>query len=223
MKTSGIKKHVPNMMSSFRIIGAIALPFLAWKSWEIEITLPFIDKTFPNVPIVWMITFLVLIFTDMFDGKLARKFKAESELGAILDAIGDVLTIAIGGTICFVLFVRDSLETWRFWLYVGIMVLCVLNEVLVYMLAKIYHGKGNTVHTYYQKSFAVYCYASVFFWAFLRTIPVWSISLLLAISIFATIDESIYVIRTAEYDVDFKGHGFEKYKKRENASNGDLT
>jgi hypothetical protein len=41
---------------------------------------------------------------------------------------------------------------------------------------------------------------------------------MLAINIYATIDESVYCARTAEYNVDFKGHGFEKYKKRESAA-----
>jgi hypothetical protein len=111
-------------------------------------------------------------------------------------------------------FVGDNLETWQFWLYVGMMVVTVLNKVLVFILAQIYHGKGNMVHTYFQKIFAAGCYVFIFFWAFLRTIPVWSISSLLAINIYATIDECIYCIRTAEYNVDFKGHGLEKYKKR---------
>jgi hypothetical protein len=54
----------------------------------------------------------------------------------------------------------------------------------------------------------------IFFWAFLRTIPAWSIYFMLAVNIYATIDESIYCVNAAEYNVDFKGHGFEKYKRR---------
>jgi len=214
----GIKKHVPNIISCYRIVGALALPFLARESWEITVVLPFIDKTFSNVPIVWLIAFIILPCTDKLDGILARRFKVESEIGANLDAIGDILSIAIGVTICIALFVRDTLEPWQFRFYVGILILCVFNEFLVAMLSKIFHGKANTAHTYFQKSFAVGCYVSVIFWAFTRTIPLWSISLLLAINLYATIDESIYNIRTAQYSVDFKGHGFEKYKKRERAA-----
>jgi len=213
-KASGFKKHIPNIVSCIRIIGAFALPFLTWKSWEINITLPFIDKTFFNVPIVWIIAYSVLLCSDKLDGTLARILKAESELGAALDSLGDVVVLVMGATICFVSFVGDALEPWQFWLYVGMMVTTVLNKVLVFILAKKYHGKGNMVHTYFQKSFAIGCYVFIFFWAFLRTIPLWSISLLLAINIYATIDESLYCIRAEEYNVDFKGHGFEKYKKK---------
>jgi CDP-diacylglycerol--glycerol-3-phosphate 3-phosphatidyltransferase len=213
--TSGLKKHLPNIISWIRIIGAFALPFLAWKSWEINFSLPFINKTFSNVPIVWIIVYLILLSTDKLDGTLARKIKAETDLGAALDSIGDVLVLVMGATLCFVKFVGDNLETWQFWLYVGMMGVTVFNKVLVFILAQIYHGKGNMVHTYFQKLFAVSCYVGIFFWALLRTIPEWSICFMLAVNIYATIDESIYCIRTAEYNVDFKGHGFEKYKKRE--------
>ncbi|MDR0497746.1 MAG: CDP-alcohol phosphatidyltransferase family protein [Treponema sp.] len=211
---SGLKKHLPNIVSCVRIAGTFSLPFLMRESWEIKIPLPLIEKTYSNIPIVWIIAYLILLCSDKLDGTLARKLKAESALGAALDSIGDVVVLVMGATLCFVRFVRDSLETWQFWLYVGMMVLCVLNKLFVFILAKIYHGKGNMVHTYFQKAFAAGCYVGIFFWAFLRTIPEWSIYSLLAINVYATVDESIYCIRSAEYNVDFKGHGFEKYNNR---------
>jgi len=214
LKATGLKKHLPNIISCIRMAGAFSLPFLMWKSWEIEITLPLIDKTFSNIPIIWIIAYLTLLCSDKIDGTLARRLNAESELGAALDSIGDVLVLVMGATLCFVRFVGDSLTAWQFWLYVGMMVFTVINKVLVFILAQIFHGKGNMVHTYFQKTFAAGCYVFIFFWAFLRTIPVWSICSLLVINLYATVDESIYCIRAAEYNVDFKGHGFEKYQKR---------
>ena len=189
-----------------------------WESWEIDLTLPFINRTFVNVPIVWIIVYLVLLSTDKIDGTLARMLKAESELGAALDSIGDLLILVMAATLCFTNFVRDNLEDWQFWLYFGMMITTVLNKFLVFMLAKVYHGKGNMVHTYPQKTFAIGCYVGIFFWAFLRTIPLWTITSLLIINIYATIDESLYCIRSAEYNVDFKGHGLEKYQKRQAAA-----
>lgn len=215
-RAAGFKKYLPNIISCIRITGTFSLLFLMRKSWEIKIAVPFIDKNYPNVPVVWIIAYLILLSSDKLDGTLARKLKAESELGAALDSIGDVLVLVMGATLCFVKFVGDNLETWQFWLYVGMMAVTVLNKVLVFILAQVYHGKGNMVHTYFQKTFAAGCYVAIFFWAFLRTIPEWSIYSLLIINIYATIDESIYCINAAEYNVDFKGHGFEKYRKRQN-------
>ena len=211
---SPFKKNLPNMVSCFRIIGAFSLPFLMRESWEVDITLPLVNAVFPNVPVVWIIVYLILLSTDKLDGSLARWLKAESKLGAALDSLADVVVLVMGATLCFVGFVGDSLETWQFWLYVGMMVLTVLNKVLVFIIAAKYHGKGNMVHTFYQKTFAAGCYVAIFFWAFLRTIPLWSITALLVINIYATIDEIVYCVRTKEYDVDFKGHGFEKYERR---------
>jgi CDP-diacylglycerol--glycerol-3-phosphate 3-phosphatidyltransferase len=207
-----IKKQMPNILSCIRIAGAFSLPFLTRKSWEAEIALPLIGKTFSNVPLVWIIVYLILLCSDKLDGTLARKLNAESELGAALDTIGDVLVLAIGATCCFVFFVRDNLGTRQFWIYVGMMVTAVLSKVLVFMVCKFYFGKGNMIHSYYSKAFAAATYVAIVFWAVLRTIPAWSICSLIAIIIYATIDECVYLSRTAEYNVDFKGHGFEKYK-----------
>jgi phosphatidylglycerophosphate synthase len=148
------------------------------------------------------------------DGTLARRLNAESELGANLDSLGDVLLLVMGATTCFVRFVADQLETWEFWLYVGMMLFTVVNKVIVFMAAKKYHGKGNMAHIYAQKSFAVGCFIAVAYWAFVRNIPAWSIYSLLAVNIYATIDECVYCVRSAEYNIDFKGHGFEKYPLR---------
>jgi len=213
-KASGFKKYLPNILSCIRIAGTFSLPFLMWESWEKAITLPLINKTFYHVPVVWLIVYVILLSSDKLDGTLARKLKAESELGAALDSIGDVLLLVMGATLCFVRFVGDSLETWQFWVYVGIMILCVLNKLLGFILSSIYHGKGNMIHSYFQKTFALGCYIGVFCWAFLRTIPEWSIYSLMAINIYATFDECIYCTHSASYNVDFKGHGFEKYEKR---------
>ena len=207
-------KYIPNILSSIRIIGALALPFLMWESWEKSITLPLIARTFHSVPIVWIVVFITLVCTDKLDGTLARKYKVESALGAALDSIGDALILAMGATLCFTTFVRASLEEWRFALYIGIMIYAVFNRAIVFLFAYIYHGKANATHSFYQKGFAICCYIAVVFWAFLRTVPPWSIYSLVVISIIATVDEGLYCKRAAKYDINFKGHGFEKYERR---------
>ena len=211
---TGFKKYVPNILSWFRIIGSFSLPFLAWKSWDKDLTLPLINNTFFKVPIVWIIVYVILAVSDKFDGTLARKLNAKSELGAALDVYGDAIVLVMGATLCFVHFVADSLETWQFRLYIGLMIFIVLGRAYVFIFSRIYHGKGNMLHSYFQKGFTIFCYIAIFFWAFLRTIPQWSIYFLVAISVYSIIDESIYIVRTEKYDVNFKGHGFEKYEKR---------
>jgi CDP-diacylglycerol--glycerol-3-phosphate 3-phosphatidyltransferase len=156
----------------------------------------------------------ILVLTDKVDGTLARKFKAESNFGAVLDAVGDLILLVMSATLCFVVFAKDQLEPWEFWLYIGMMIFAVVNRFIGFMLAKKYHGTGNMLHSYPQKFLAVCCFIAVAYWAFVRDIPAWSIDSLLLFSTYATTDECIYCIRSSEYNIDFKGHGFEKYPLR---------
>ncbi|MCL2022740.1 MAG: CDP-alcohol phosphatidyltransferase family protein [Oscillospiraceae bacterium] len=212
---TGVKKHLPNIASFTRIFGTLALPFLMWQSWEQTIEFPFREEPFLRVPLVWVVVYLFLVFTDKVDGTLARRLNAESALGAALDAIGDALLLVVGASCVFVVFVRDSLSTWEFWLYVGIMVYCVLLKILVFFITKKYFGEGNMLHSIPHKIFAVLAFLAVAYWAFTRTIAPWSIITLCAIMTYAFIDEWIYLSRSATYNVDFKGHGLEKYPLRE--------
>jgi len=209
---AGIKKYLPNMMSLIRIFGALALPFLMWSSWDL--TLRFAGLTFERVPLIWTAVYLLLVITDSLDGALARRLHAESELGAALDAIGDALILVVGATCVFSKFVYEDLAAWQFWFYVGIMLQCLSDKFIVFAVAKKYFGKGNMLHSVPHKTFAVGAYLTIAYWAFMRTIQLWSILLLWAVMTYAVIDECIYLARAKTYDVDFKGHGFEKYELR---------
>jgi phosphatidylglycerophosphate synthase len=215
-KATGIKKYLPNIASFVRIIGVFSLIPLTQLTMDLG--------SFKAVPLIWIIVDLFLVFTDKVDGTLARKFHAESELGATLDALGDALLIVVGGLCVFIVFVKDALMSVdflgikgfnKFWVCVAIMGFCISTKLLVFSFAAKFHKKGNMLHSYPQKLFALACYLAVPAWAFLRDLPEWSILLLMAINIYATLDECIYCARSAEYDVDFKGHGFEKYPLRE--------
>ena len=210
----GFKRYIPNIVSFIRIFGTLVLPFLMWESWEQTINLPLLGE-FTSVPLAWIIAFLVLALTDRVDGMLARGLGVESELGAVLDAIGDALLLVVGATCVFVTFTRESLTDFQFWFYVFIMLQILSDKFIVYVITKKYFGKGNMLHSIPHKTFAVGAYLALPYWAFVRTLPSWSILLLWAIITYAVIDEIIYLVRSAEYNPDFKGHGFEKYQLRE--------
>jgi phosphatidylglycerophosphate synthase len=90
--------NVPNSMSLFRLITA---PLLAvfWLGLE------------------WRITALVIGtlggITDLFDGIVARKLKQVTELGALIDQLGDL----IFESICFTIAVLTG-EMWVGWLII---------------------------------------------------------------------------------------------------------
>ncbi|MEO0198523.1 MAG: CDP-alcohol phosphatidyltransferase family protein [candidate division WOR-3 bacterium] len=71
-----MKKNLPNLISLLRIV----LSF---------ITLYLLDLGRFGSTLVACILIIFIIFTDFLDGFLARKFNVESEIGAILDIMGD--------------------------------------------------------------------------------------------------------------------------------------
>jgi len=210
---SGIKR-IPNIVSLIRIFGTLLLPFLMWSSWDMTVNVPFFG-TFENVPLIWVIVFLILALTDKLDGTLARRLKAESEFGAVLDTIGDALLLVIGATCVFAYFAFANLSTPEFIFYIFIMLQILSNKIIVFIISKKYFGEGNMIHSIPHKAFAVGAYHAVALWAFVRTITMWSILILWAIVTYAVIDEIIYLRRAKEYNPEFKGHGFEKYELRE--------
>jgi len=212
-QTIGLVRYLPNIVSIFRIIGALALPFLMWESWGVNITLPVLGE-FPSVPVVWIIFFIILVLSDKVDGTLARKLKVESELGALFDAIGDILLLVIG-VFCVILgFARPSFTSFQLWLNIIIVIVILAQKLIVFPATKKYHGEINALHSYPHKAFALLAYILVAYWAFIHALPLWSILFLFAMMVYAVTDEIIYLSRSETYNVDFKGHGFEKYPLR---------
>lgn len=72
-----IKKHIPNVVTSLRIVGTFILIFLQPMS------------------AVFLVVYAFSGFSDVVDGYLARKLKAESELGSKLDSAADLLFYAV--------------------------------------------------------------------------------------------------------------------------------
>ena len=169
---------------------------------------------FKAVPWIWLIVYLFLVFTDSVDGTIARRFNAKSDLGALLDGLGDVVLLVIGVATVLVVFASDSLTDFQTRLYICLLIFCAINRVSMNFVTKKFFGITNMLHSYPQKAFAIGCYIAVAFWAFLRNIPVWSVVVLVSLSIYATIDEVAYCARAEKYDIEFKGHGFQKYELR---------
>ena len=131
-----------------------------------------------------------------------------------MDAFGDTVLLVIAAAIVFVVFAKDSLTDFQSWFYICLLIFCATNKLSMNLYAKIFFGKANMLHSYHQKAFAIGCYIGVGFWAFLRDVPWWSIVFLVSLSLYGAIDEIVYCARAAKYDVDFKGHGFQKYELR---------
>ncbi len=69
-------RHLPNLLSVFRLLSAPVLLVLAWNRLE--------DW--------WLVLLLCSLVSDVADGFIARHLNATSELGAKLDSLGDMAT-----------------------------------------------------------------------------------------------------------------------------------
>jgi cardiolipin synthase len=89
----GLLKYFPNLLSAARLLLA---PYIFWLMWHREY----------GAVLVW---FLLSGITDGVDGWIARRWNAQSRLGAMLDPIGDKLLLS--GSF-LVLAIDGAMEKW---------------------------------------------------------------------------------------------------------------
>ncbi len=123
-----MKKHLANIVSLSRVVGAIAL--FCMKS----ISAPF------------LIVYVLCGFTDLIDGPIARKTNSSSELGATLDTVGDVLTYLALTKIL----IKEKLVPW--WILVWIISAGVLFGICAFV-SKHRFGRLYLPHTWLGKIF----------------------------------------------------------------------
>ena len=145
----------------------------------------------------WML--IVSFFTDSVDGILARKFKANSVLGAKLDSIGDDLTILasiVGLAVAKTEFLKEH------WIIFAIPLCLFFIQVIG---AFIRYGKMSSYHTYLAKIAAIFqgffmCSMFLFenpvYWLFYTTAIITGIEL---------IEEIIIVLVLYEWKTNVRG------------------
>lgn len=104
-------KHIPNILSAFRILLALSFPFVFFG-------------VYPNI-LPAMMVFLTAGATDVIDGFLARRNKWITNLGKVLDPIADKLMQAV---VIVSLTLKELLPLW-------LAVACVIKELCVLIAA----------------------------------------------------------------------------------------
>ena len=166
-KTSGMKR-LPNVISVLRVAGSIGLLFCDVAGW-----------------MFWALYALCGI-SDMVDGWLARRLHAESNTGAILDSVSDILFVA-----CCAIRLSPVLviPTWL-WIWAGIIaIIKIVNQIS----ALIVYKRFCFPHTLANKLTGLLLFLTVpgMFWSL---IPV---STAAAIATFAAVQEG-HFIRTKQ-------------------------
>ena len=166
-KTSGMKR-LPNVISVLRVAGSIGLLFCDVAGW-----------------MFWALYALCGI-SDMVDGWLARRLHAESNIGAILDSVSDILFVACCAIRLSPVFV---IPTWL-WIWAGIIaIIKIVNQIS----ALIVYKRFCFPHTLANKLTGLLLFLTVpgMFWSL---IPV---SIAAAIATFAAVQEG-HFIRTKQ-------------------------
>ncbi len=109
-------KTIPNILSFIRIALIPVFTVLLMQARQGNTLI--IKKL-----IIGVIVFAVAGTTDLFDGKIARKFNQVTDLGKILDPVADKLTQFAIAVILMNWF-------WRDWLFIGMFSVYIIKEVL---------------------------------------------------------------------------------------------
>lgn len=123
-----MKKHLANIISSSRILCAVALFF------------------FSEITSLFMLIYFYCGFSDFVDGPIARKLGTISLLGAKLDTAGDVITYF---ALTKILYLESVIPVWGLiWLAVAL-----AGLVISAVISKVRLGKFYFVHSLFGKIF----------------------------------------------------------------------
>ena len=157
-------KHLPNILSSLRMVGAVAL-FLSNIS---------------NI-LFWSL-YIVCGISDIADGWLARKLKCVTRTGALLDSVADICFVAC---CAWKLLPTLELPQWL-WLWAGAIVAI---KVVNLLSALVMYGRCCFPHTLANKwaGFLLFIAVPMTFWSI---VP---ITFVAAIATYAAIHEGLYL------------------------------
>ena len=106
-----MKKYIPNILTTYRAIAALFIPFLFLKSNYL----------------LFIIFVITVAISDALDGPLSRKWDVVSNYGKLLDAIGDKL-FALSSLLTLLIF-----NNYYFYFNLGGEVLIILVNLYVYI------------------------------------------------------------------------------------------
>jgi len=157
-------KHLPNILSSLRIVGAVTLLLSNVSS------IPF-----------WVL-YIVCGISDIADGWLARKLKCVTKTGALLDSVADICFVAC---CAWKLLPILELPQWL-WLWAGVIVVIKVENQL---LALVMYRRCCFPHTLANKAtgFLLFIAVPLTFWSI---VP---IAIVASVATFAAIQEGHYI------------------------------
>ncbi len=170
---------LPNIITSFRILGGISLIFVE------------------PLTVAFFIIYTLSGISDVLDGYIARKFSAISKLGTVLDSIADILFYSIMlFKIAPILFEKLPSGIW-----IAVSIVIVIR-IASYLLAAMKYRCFASLHTYLNKLTGVTMFTVPYF----IKLPIGTSVCISVCSIaaLASLEELIIHIKSKEYDGDIK-------------------
>ena len=159
-------KSLPNAISALRFLGAVCLLFFGVESCAF-----------------WVIYF-VCGLSDMADGYLARKLGCESQVGALLDSLADLVFVIC---CCFKLIPVLAFPKWL-WIWGGVIVaIKIINQISALVMYK----KCIFPHTIANKVTGVLLFVGVPLMVFLESIV--PMVIIAVVATFAAVQEGHYI------------------------------
>lgn len=123
------RERIPNYITGLRIVGALILPWMQLFS------------------VGFFILYSVCGVSDVADGVLARKMKVESDFGAKLDSVSDLLFYSVM-MFKVVPYVYRHHAHYSVWVVAGI---TVAVRIISYLLVAFKYHRFAAIHTYANK------------------------------------------------------------------------
>lgn len=172
-------KQLPNAITVVRIVLSFILLFLVRQ------------------PLAYVVVYFCCGLSDIADGFIARKYKAETTLGAKLDSLADFIFTAVN---LYVLIKSVHLENEVTALFV-IAVVAVIR-IINFVMTKRKFKQWGIIHTIANKAAGVALFISLPFCIWANGFPIWLVIPVGIVAAASAIEESVILITTDKYDAN---------------------
>lgn len=171
-------KNIPNILSVIRIVLSLSLMlFVGYRT-------------------VFFLIFILCGLSDLLDGIIARKTNSQSELGARLDSLGDLLFFMVV-LVCVVIWAWEGLLTLL--PYIAAITLIRFANLAI---AAIRFRKFAGIHTYANKATGLLIFIS--FGVFILTGTIIAFIPVCAVAVISALEEMLILLTAKELDLDRK-------------------
>ena len=161
-----MKKHIANILTSFRILGSILLLF------------------FPAFSVAFYCIYLLCGFSDMIDGTIARKANSANETGAKLDTIADLVFTAVA---LIKILPAMNIPPWV-WIWGGVIAMIKIGNIMRGYISK---KQFLSFHTALNKLTGLLLFLLPLTLSFAE--PTYSFIAVCSVATFAAIREGVYI------------------------------